>query len=89
MKKWEVKYVVLPFDIETDDRSKGAMALTIAYNKLGEGYKKAWDEISKLASEGWEPISTVAYTRSFTSMNGSMHAGAGSSITDGILVVLK
>jgi hypothetical protein len=89
MKKWEFKYITLPLDTNTKDRSKGAMSLTIAYNEFGEGYKKAWDEIFKLAGEGWEPISAVAPTRSFMTINGSMRGGAGSSLTDKIIVMLK
>lgn len=89
MKKWEVKYITLPLDISSEDQSRGSMSLTIAYSKVGDGYKKAWGEISKLASEGWEPVSMVALTKSFMTINASMHGGAGSSITDEMLVMLK
>ncbi|NWG06126.1 MAG: hypothetical protein HXY35_05485 [Chloroflexi bacterium] len=90
MQKWETKYIVLPLDLDTDTSgTRGSMIITMNYGKLGNSWGKAWEEVSKLAKDGWEPVSMVALTRSLVVLDSSKHAGAGNSITDQVLIMLK
>jgi len=90
MQKWETKYIVLPLDLDTDTSgTRGSMVITLNYGKLGSAWAKVWEEVSKLATDGWEPVSMVALTRSLVVLDSSKHAGAGNSITDQIVVMLK